>query len=65
MNWISREKVNEDRDECRWLIKKFIDPDAEFVFLPNDADWSKLTDEIISTGSPAMRTFIRVHSEDV
>jgi hypothetical protein len=37
MNWISCEKVNDDRDECRWLIKKFIDPDTEFVFPPHDA----------------------------
>ena len=34
MKWITREKIKVDRVACPWLIKKFIDPDAEFVFLP-------------------------------
>ena len=25
-----------DRVACPWLIKKFVDPDAEFLFVPND-----------------------------
>jgi len=36
MKWITREKVKVDRVACPWLIKKFIDPQAEFVFVPAD-----------------------------
>ena len=43
MKWITREKVKVDRVACPWLIKKFIDPAAEFVFLPKDTDWSTIT----------------------
>ena len=31
MRWIMREKVRVDRVACLWLIKKFIDSEAEFV----------------------------------
>ena len=34
MKWITREKVKVDRVACPWLIKKFIDPQAEFLFVP-------------------------------
>jgi hypothetical protein len=34
MKWITREKVKVDRVACPWLIRKFIDPEAEFVFVP-------------------------------
>jgi hypothetical protein len=44
MKWITREKVKVDRVACPWLIKNFVDRDAEFVFLPRDTDWSKITD---------------------
>ena len=47
MKWITREKVKVDRVACPWLIRKFIDPDAEFVFLPGNTDWSKITDGIV------------------
>lgn len=36
MKWITREKVKVDRVACPWLIKKFIDPQAEFIFVPAD-----------------------------
>ena len=36
MKWITREKVKVDRGACPWLIKKFIDQDAEFIFVPAD-----------------------------
>ena len=47
MKWITRERVKVDRVACPWLIRKFIDPDAEFVFLPHDTDWSKITDGVV------------------
>ena len=34
MKWITREKPKIDRIACPWLIKRFIDPDAEFFFVP-------------------------------
>ncbi len=34
MKWITRERVKVDRVACPWLIKKFIDPGAEFLFVP-------------------------------
>jgi hypothetical protein len=34
MKWITREHVKVDRVACPWLIKKFIDPEAEFLFVP-------------------------------
>lgn len=36
MKWITRENVKVDRVACPWLIKKFVDPDAEFLFVPRD-----------------------------
>ena len=33
MKWITREKVKVDRVACPWLIKKFVDKDAEFFFV--------------------------------
>lgn len=36
MKWITREHVKVDRVACPWLIKKFIDPNAEFHFVPAD-----------------------------
>src|SRR6266511_1790987 len=32
MKWITRERVKVDRVACPWLIKKFVDPQAEFLF---------------------------------
>jgi hypothetical protein len=34
MKWITREHVKVDRVACPWLIRKFVDPDAEFLFVP-------------------------------
>ena len=34
MKWITREKVKVDRVACPWLIKKFVDPEAKFLFVP-------------------------------
>lgn len=34
MKWVTREKAKVDRIACPWLIKKFVDPSAEFLFVP-------------------------------
>jgi hypothetical protein len=34
MKWITRERVKVDRVACPWLIRKFVDSEAEFMFVP-------------------------------
>jgi hypothetical protein len=34
MKWVTRERVKVDRVACPWLIRKFVDPEAEFFFVP-------------------------------
>jgi hypothetical protein len=34
MKWITRERVKVDRVACPWLIRKFVDKQAEFFFVP-------------------------------
>ncbi|MDV3277222.1 MAG: chromate resistance protein [Nitrososphaerales archaeon] len=34
MKWVTREKAKVDRIACPWLIKRFVDPTAEFHFVP-------------------------------
>ena len=34
MKWITREKPKIDRIACPWLIKRFIDPEAEIIYVP-------------------------------
>ncbi|NPA75548.1 MAG: chromate resistance protein [Euryarchaeota archaeon] len=38
MKWVTREYVHVDRVACPWLITRFIDPEAEFIFVPRDTD---------------------------
>ena len=47
MKWVTRENVKVDRVACPWLIRNFIDPEAEFVFLPAGTDWSGIRDGIV------------------
>jgi hypothetical protein len=47
MKWITREKVKVDRVACPWLIRNFIDPEAEFVFLSGDTDWARIHNGIL------------------
>ena len=34
MKWVTRQNASVDRIACPWLIKRFIDPDAEFLYVP-------------------------------
>jgi hypothetical protein len=36
MKWVTRENANVDRIACPWLIRRFIDPEAEFLYVPRD-----------------------------
>src|ERR1041385_2104749 len=36
MKWVTRERPKTDRIACPWLIRRFIDPDAEILYVPTD-----------------------------
>ncbi|KAF2080917.1 chromate resistance protein ChrB domain-containing protein [Flavobacterium sharifuzzamanii] len=36
MKWITRERPKIDRIACPWLIRKFVDPESEFIYVPFD-----------------------------
>jgi len=36
MKWITRERPKIDRIACPWLIKRFVDPEAVFLYVPKD-----------------------------
>ncbi len=38
MKWATRAGCHVDRAACAWLIERFIDPDAEFVFVADPDD---------------------------
>ena len=44
MKWITREKPKIDRIACPWLIKNFVDKDAEFIYVPKDEVFSKASE---------------------
>lgn len=36
MKWVTRERPKIDRIACPWLVRKFIDREAEFLYVPKD-----------------------------
>src|SRR3954451_4686012 len=38
MRWATRTGCHVDRAACAWLLRRFVDPDAEFVFVADPAD---------------------------
>jgi hypothetical protein len=34
MKWVTRARPRVDRVACPWLIRRFVDPAAEFIFVP-------------------------------
>jgi hypothetical protein len=36
MKWVTRKNANVDRIACPWLIRKFVDKDPEFLYVPPD-----------------------------
>ncbi len=34
MKWVTRKNASVDRIACPWLVKRFIDPEAEFMYVP-------------------------------
>ncbi len=47
MKWVTRSHVHVDRVACPWLIRRFIDSDAEFLFVPK----SRVTEAAEATGA--------------
>jgi hypothetical protein len=36
VKWVTRERPKIDRLACPWLVSRFVDPEAEFLFVPAD-----------------------------
>jgi hypothetical protein len=36
MKWVTRQRRQVDRIACTWLIQRFVDPEAEFLYVPAD-----------------------------
>ena len=36
MKWITRERIRVNRTATCWLVRRFLDPEAEFIFVPAD-----------------------------
>jgi hypothetical protein len=36
MKWITRANANVDRVACPWLIRRFVDPEAAFLYVPRE-----------------------------
>jgi len=36
MKWVTRARPKVDRIACPWLIKRFVDPQAEFLYVPTE-----------------------------
>lgn len=53
MKWLTWEQVGVDRMGCAWLIKRFIDPAAEFQFMP--AGQKSASDEAEAFDIPGAR----------
>ncbi len=64
MKWITREKVKVDRVACPWLIKKFIDPTGELIFVPADQVMRKAA-ELEATVYDIEGCELGHHGEDV
>jgi hypothetical protein len=49
MKWVTRSHVHVDRVACPWLITRFIDNEAEFLFVPS----SQIEQVVLETGAIA------------
>ena len=47
MLWVTREHVHVDRVACPWLIKNFVDENAEFKFVARDVDPASIKEGIV------------------
>ena len=42
--WVTREHPKVDRIACPWLIRRFIEPEAEFVYVPTERVFAVATE---------------------
>jgi hypothetical protein len=69
MKWATRRGCHVDRASCAWLIRRFIDPEAEFVFVddsdevPTDATAFDIPGVALShhQGDCSLEVFLRVY----
>ncbi len=47
MKWVTRSHVHVDRVACPWLIRRFVDSEAEFIFAPG----SRIAEVVTSAGA--------------
>ena len=60
MKWITRSHVHVDRVACPWLITRFIDNQAEFLFVPkSQLDHIAKETGAIPFDAPALNSVIR------
>lgn len=62
MKWVTRDYVHLDRVAAPWLIKRFIDTEAEFSFVPSSGGPHPLPDDAIPFGLPGVE--ISAHDEN-
>jgi hypothetical protein len=56
VRWITRARPKTDRIACPWLIRRFIDPDAEFVYVaPDEVLPTAERERMISYDAPGAR----------
>jgi hypothetical protein len=56
MKWVTRERPKTDRIACPWLILRFIDPQAEFLYVPPDRVLEVAeTEDALSFDAPGAR----------
>jgi hypothetical protein len=53
MRWATREHIHFDRAISAWLIKRFVDPDAEFLFLGHGGG-EELGSDVVQFGLPGI-----------
>jgi hypothetical protein len=71
MRWVTRENCHVDRTACAWLIRRYIDPEAEFLFvadpsrLPPDATPFDITGQAFSHHDGASTFEVMVRHYDL
>src|SRR5437870_7177568 len=64
VKWVTRARPKTDRIACPWLIKRFIDPDAEVLYVaPDDVRSEEHTSELQSRGHLVCRLLLEKKKE--
>ena len=65
MKWTTRAGMHVDRTACAWLMLRFIDPGAEFVFIEPRQRTAAGSDSVRSGGRDGLRWALRAPSDRV